>query len=110
MTEFRRVKPTFRFFPLSLLVATFGCRLLNPGTTPGTRTPVDRALPRPIADRRTGDGGVRETKKKVVAKEEPQMLVANDRTHCSVDPEQYRQTAVGDEVACVWSQPTGRPE
>jgi len=68
----------------------------------------------PIGER-PGDGG-RElptglraprseaTSKKVSAKEEPNILVAADRSRCSVSEQKYRETSLGESVFCAWSK------
>jgi hypothetical protein len=40
--------------------------------------------------------------KKVVAKDPPEMLLADDGTICRVSPDRYRGTAVGTAVRCNW--------
>lgn len=40
--------------------------------------------------------------KKVVAKDPPETLLAEDGTICRVSPERYRATAVGTALRCNW--------
>lgn len=42
--------------------------------------------------------------KKVSAKEEPNILVAADRSRCSVSEQKYRETSLGESVFCAWSK------
>jgi len=42
--------------------------------------------------------------KKVSGKEEPNVLLAADRTRCTVSADKYRETAVGESVLCAWSK------
>ena len=41
-------------------------------------------------------------RKRVAAKEEPNLLLAHDGTSCPVTAERYRDVAVGEHVVCVW--------
>jgi hypothetical protein len=43
-------------------------------------------------------------RREVVAKEPPSALLAQDGTRCTVDPEKYERTKVGDRVLCVWTK------
>lgn len=40
--------------------------------------------------------------KKVYEKIEPNVLVAADRTRCTVSVETYRETTIGESVRCAW--------
>ena len=40
--------------------------------------------------------------KAVIAKREPESLLARDGTVCRVAPDRFRDTAVGDQVECNW--------
>ena len=42
--------------------------------------------------------------KKVSGKEEPNVLLAADRTRCTVSEDKYRETAIGESVLCAWSK------
>lgn len=47
----------------------------------------------------------REMARKVVsAKEEPNTLIASDRSSCRVTEQKYRETALGERVWCAWSK------
>jgi hypothetical protein len=42
--------------------------------------------------------------KKVNGKEEPNVLLAADRTRCIVSAEKFRETSIGESVLCGWGQ------
>jgi hypothetical protein len=41
-------------------------------------------------------------RKRVTAKQEPNLLLAADGTSCAVTAERYREINVGDHEGCVW--------
>lgn len=40
--------------------------------------------------------------KKVNGKEDPNLLLAADRSRCTVSAAKYRETAIGESVLCAW--------
>lgn len=50
------------------------------------------------------EGAPAMSRKVVVRKQEPNILVAADRTWCEADPKKFRSAKVGDKVWCVWKQ------
>jgi hypothetical protein len=42
------------------------------------------------------------TRKRVITKQEPDLLIAEDATSCRVSAERYRDVEVGDEELCGW--------
>jgi hypothetical protein len=42
--------------------------------------------------------------KKVNGKEEPNVLLAADRTRCIVGADKFRETSIGESVMCAWTQ------
>ena len=81
----------------------------GPGGRPNPTgpTPVGGpGLPSPGAPspQGTGQGAVesRMTTKRVAAKEGPTTLIADDRSRCAVTERKYRDTEIGDDVACDW--------
>jgi len=47
--------------------------------------------------------GTSTSTKRVKAKEEPATLVADDNARCIVTEQRFRDTSVGDWVACAWT-------
>ena len=88
----------------SLLLVLAAChksnplnRALPPGRSAGTIQPVGSARGSATASSRT-----QVTRREVVAKEEPATLYANDRSHCKVTPDRFKDIAVGERVWCSW--------
>jgi hypothetical protein len=82
-------------------MVAFGCR--NP-TLEGGRPPIGgrpgeggRELPPGM---RAGQSDL--NSKIVKAKEDPNILVADDRTRCTVTEKRYRETTIGESVLCAW--------
>ena len=70
-------------------------------------TPVDGAgLPSPgsPAPQGTGQGAIesRMKTKRVVAKDAPTTLIADDRSRCTVSERKFRDTEIGSDVLCDW--------
>jgi hypothetical protein len=42
--------------------------------------------------------------KKVSGKEDPNVLIAADRTRCTVSADKYREVALGESVLCAWAK------
>jgi len=87
----------------SLLLTLAACHKSNPlnrpvpGTRGATIQPVGSARGSAAASSRT-----QLTRREVVAKEEPATLYANDRSHCKVTPDRFKEITVGDRVWCNW--------
>ena len=47
--------------------------------------------------------GVPVEAKSVASKSEPTTLIASDRTTCNVSASKFQEIAVGDLIACLWS-------
>ena len=80
-----------RALPLALTLSLASCIQLG-GGAPASGVPGP-------------EGGARTTgllRKRVTAKQEPNLLVAADGTSCPVTAERYREINVGDHEGCVW--------
>jgi hypothetical protein len=60
-----------------------------------------RELPPSI---RTGESEL--SSRIVKGKEEPNILLADDRSRCRVSEKKYRETAIGEAVLCAWRKET----
>jgi hypothetical protein len=92
----------------ALVFAVAGCFTRSGGSE--TMRPGVAVLPpeRDVGTTKTG-GVPRNTtadmpvfRKRVEAKEDPSILIARDKTRCSVNEERYRKIKVGDNVMCAW--------
>jgi hypothetical protein len=86
---------------LASLAAVTGCMPpsvleRNPGRPPGDG---GRELPQGMAAPR-GDWASR----KVNGKEEPNRLIAADRSSCTVSADKFREVSIGESVFCAWSK------
>jgi hypothetical protein len=87
----------------SLLLTLAACHKSNPlnrpvpGARGGTIQPVGSARGSATASSKT-----QLTRREVIAKEEPATLYANDRSHCKVTPDRFKEIAVGERVWCNW--------
>ncbi|MGH7677673.1 MAG: hypothetical protein ACRENU_04340 [Gemmatimonadaceae bacterium] len=71
--------------------------------------PVPRTGPMAPGDDRQRPQSVRAaaaewSNKPVSAKEDPNRLIAKDRSSCTVSEKKYRETNLGESVYCAWSQ------
>jgi hypothetical protein len=91
-----------------LVLAAVGCITRSGGSE--TVRPGVAVLPpdRDVGTTRTG-GVPRNTtadmpvfRKRVEGKEDPSILIARDKTRCSVSEDRYRKIKVGDNVMCAW--------
>ena len=64
--------------------------------TPG----IAQTLP---GERATSEGQARSSRKRVEGKEDPVTLIAVDHSSCTVTAEKFKDTKIGDTVACDWS-------
>ena len=67
-----------------------------PKPTPG----IAQTLP---GERATSEGQARSSRKRVEGKEDPVILIAVDHSSCTVTAEKFKDTRIGDTVACDWS-------
>ena len=58
----------------------------------------------------TGEPAPLLSRKQVIAKREPQVLVARDGTRCVTTQARFDRAERGDRVWCLWSHSSGRPE
>lgn len=90
-----------RRFVIATLAGVIGCMPpsvleRNPGRPPGDG---GRELPQGMAAPR-GDW----TSKKVNGKQEPNTLIAADRTSCTVSADKFREVSIGESVFCSWTK------
>jgi len=50
----------------------------------------------------TGRTTATASRKRVAEKEEPATLIASDKTRCTVTPNRFKDTRVGDDAICDW--------
>jgi hypothetical protein len=86
------------------LVVSASCQPPVPYRPPliGPKTPGD--------DRQTPAANVSRAasnlaKKKVDAKQDPNVLIAVDATRCTVSEKKYREVSLGEAVSCLWANP-----
>lgn len=78
---------------------------LHPDSSPAAPLPkptpgIAQTLP---GERATSEGQARSTRKRVEGKEDPVTLIAVDHSSCTVTAEKFKDTKIGDTVACDWS-------
>jgi hypothetical protein len=89
-----------------VVMLSMGCtsvftRQRTTGVRPGTaKMPGDERTTKPAPAPSVATGT---STKRVKAKEEPATLVADDRARCVVTEQRFRDTSVGDLVACAWT-------
>ena len=64
--------------------------------------PGASALPTPAGQAVTAKSTANMSLKRVTGKEEPATLIAADRSQCTVTPDRFRNTKVGDNALCDW--------
>lgn len=92
---------------LALFVALFVALSVTTAcvTRPSTRPDIGglpddrgRAVPTGVTASRSDVAS-----KKVSGKEDPNVLIAADRSRCTVSADKYREVAIGESVLCAWA-------
>lgn len=87
---------------LSIAACTHRSRMAGPGAVRGSGTPAAAALPTPTGQPASAKSTPNASIKRVSGKEEPATLIAADRSSCTVTPNRFRNTKVGDSALCDW--------
>lgn len=83
-----------------LALAAGGCHV-RPIEIPG-RDRDPRALPGSTDDRATRAEDAQVSMKRVMSKQAPTTLIADDGSRCTVSEKRYNDTRIGDDALCVW--------
>lgn len=97
--------------PICITIATACTTTLRPAPIHPDSSPA-APLPKPTpgiaqtlpGERATSEGQARSSRKRVEGKEDPVTLIAVDHSSCTVSPDKFKDTRIGDTVACDWSQ------
>jgi hypothetical protein len=87
---------------LSVGACTHQTRPEGPGAVRGSGVPPAAPLSTPAGQPATASSTPNMSLKRVTGKAEPATLVAVDRTTCTVTPQRFRDTKIGDKALCDW--------
>lgn len=85
---------------LSLVVAIVACLPGGQRIDPLGGSRQVEETPRPTQQGSTPKRGI--MPKRVIGKQEPNLLLADDETSCAVSAERYRDTQIGKYAVCAW--------
>ena len=85
---------------LSLVVVAVACLPGGQRIDPLGGSRQVEETPRPAQQGSTPKRGI--MPKRVIGKQEPNLLLADDETSCAVSTERYRNTRIGKYAVCAW--------